>query len=45
MLLSADINPIQGTIDVPGETDSYVFTVDQPKKVYFDSQTPNPGLT
>jgi hypothetical protein len=45
VLLSADLNPIQGTIDVPGETDSYVFTVDQPKKVYFDSQTPNPGLT
>jgi hypothetical protein len=39
LLLSGDIAPIAGKIDVPGETDSYTFTLTQPKKVLFDAQT------
>ena len=37
LLLSADTPAVQGTIDAPGETDSYVFQNDRPKKFYFDS--------
>lgn len=45
LLLSADLNPVAGAIDVPGETDLYVFTLDKPQTVYFDSQTSVSGLT
>ena len=45
LLLSADLNPVAGAIDVPGETDLYVFTLDRPQAVYFDNQTSVEGLT
>src|SRR3981189_3219438 len=45
LLLSADLNPVAGAIDVPGETDLYVFTLDKQQTVYFDTQTSVPGLT
>src|SRR5689334_1440387 len=37
LLLSADIIPIQGAIDLPGEVDKYEFTLAQPKTLYVDS--------
>lgn len=42
LLMSADAVPIQGSIDVPGETDQFVFQLTQPKKIYFDSLTNTP---
>src|SRR5688572_2260967 len=39
ILLSADLNPIDGSIDVPGETDRYAFSLTQPRRIYFDSLT------
>jgi hypothetical protein len=45
VLLSADLSPIVGSIDVPGETDQYAFSLAQKATIYFDSQTPNAGLT
>ncbi|MEH2565659.1 CARDB domain-containing protein [Bradyrhizobium sp. AZCC 2289] len=44
VLLSADLNPIQGSIAVPGETDRYTFTLSQEKQILFDSETPNSSL-
>ena len=44
-LLSAELNPIAGSIDVPGETDRYTFSLAEHQKFYFDSETPNAGLT
>src|SRR6266571_1532798 len=47
VLLSADINPAQtitGSIDVPGETDQYGFTLPQNARIVFDSVTNNPNL-
>lgn len=44
LLLAADAPPITGSIDVPGETDSFQFTLTQPKKIYFDSLTDNNAL-
>jgi large repetitive protein len=38
LLLSADLLPIQGTIDVPGEVDRYAFTLSEPKQVLFDAE-------
>src|SRR5690554_5541515 len=37
LLLSADFMPIADTIEVPGETDAYVFTLDQATQIYVDS--------
>src|SRR5690606_38225070 len=45
ILLSADILPIEGAIDVPGEQDAYVFTLTQPQVVFFDSLTPDSRLS
>ena len=39
LLLSADLIPIQGELEVPGESDAYSFTLAETKTVYFDSQT------
>src|SRR4051794_34886630 len=42
VLLSADINPAQtvtGSIDAPGETDQFNFTLSTDAKVVFDSLT------
>lgn len=48
VLLSADVNPtaltVGGSIDVPGEQDSYEFTVEETTRIVFDSQTNNYGL-
>src|SRR5256885_2459356 len=35
---------VQGSIDTPGETDRYTFTLDQDRNLYFDSIT-SPGFT
>ncbi len=37
VLLSADLLPVAGSISLPGETDSYAITVDEPTRVTFDS--------
>jgi large repetitive protein len=45
VLLSADPLPalvvasVNGTLDVPGETDTYTFTIEEPARVVFDSLT------
>lgn len=39
LLLAADVPPVMGTIEVPGETDRFAFTLTEPKKVVFDSLT------
>ncbi len=44
VLLSADLIPIKGSLDVPGEVDSFTFSLSQEKHVYFDSQTNNGNL-
>jgi hypothetical protein len=44
LLLSADLNPVAGAIAVPGETDVFVFTLNERQTVYFDNQTSVPGL-
>jgi hypothetical protein len=50
VLLSSDPLPafvvasVNGTIDVPGETDTYTFTLDEPARVVFDSLTNNSQL-
>lgn len=47
VLLSGDVNPAQtvaGSIDVPGETDQYGFTLQQDARIVFDSVTNNPSL-
>ncbi len=41
LLLSADLIPIQGSLEVPGESDAYSFTLTEKKTIYFDSQTNN----
>ena len=45
LLLSADLNPVAGAIDVPGETDLFVFTLDEKQTIYFDVQSSLAGLT
>ena len=37
--MSADLLPVHGSIDVPGQTDRYTFTLADAKDIYFDSQT------
>ncbi|MCP5367599.1 MAG: LEPR-XLL domain-containing protein, partial [Hyphomicrobiales bacterium] len=44
VLLSADLIPIQGEIEVPGEIDRYAFSLTEPKRIYFDSQTNDGNL-
>ena len=39
LLLSADFMPIDGRIDLPGETDSYVFTLDTARRIHIDALT------
>ena len=41
VLMSGDLLPVHGAIDVPGQTDRYNFNVANPSEIYFDSQTPN----
>ncbi len=41
VLLSADLLPIAGAIDAPGEQDRYAITVAAPARVSFDSLTDN----
>lgn len=43
VLMSADLLPVHGSIDVPGQTAAYNFTVTGPKphEFYFDSRTAN----
>ena len=44
VLLSADLLPIHGSIDVPGQTNRYTFTLTDSKQLYFDSETNNTSL-
>jgi len=39
--MSADLLPVHGSIDVPGQTDRYTFNLTDAKEIYFDSQTPH----
>ncbi|MEX0338852.1 MAG: LamG-like jellyroll fold domain-containing protein, partial [Arenibacterium sp.] len=41
ILLSADLIPVAGTIEVPGETDYYTFELAEERQVLFDSLTPD----
>src|SRR3954454_18102157 len=41
VLMSADLLPVHGSIDVPGETDRYTFNLPAAADIYFDSQTPH----
>ena len=45
LLLSADLIPISGSIEVPGQTTLYTFQLTEPRRVLFDALTPNSGLT
>ena len=44
ILLSADLLPIHGAIDVPGEINRYSFTLKDAKQLYFDAETNNSSL-
>ncbi len=41
ILMSAALLPVHGSIDAPGQTNQYTFSLTDPSQVYFDSQTPN----
>ena len=41
VLMSADLLPVHGAINVPGQTNQYSFNLTDAKQIYFDSQTPN----
>ncbi len=43
VLMSADLLPVHGSIDVPGQANSYNFTLASAEQVYFDSLTPHSG--
>ena len=49
VLLSGDVNPaaltISGAISAPGEQDHYEFTVEEPRRVVFDSLTNSTDLS
>ena len=40
LLLSADLLPVTGTIDLPGEEDAYVFVLDEATEIHVDALTP-----
>src|ERR1700675_1004579 len=39
--MSAGLLPVHGSIDVPGQTARYTFSLTSPTDIYFDSQTPH----
>ena len=41
VLMSADLLPVHGSIDVPGQINTYQFNLATAEQVYFDSQTPH----
>ncbi len=41
VLMSADLLPVHGSIDVPGQVNTYDVSLTNPKQIYFDSQTPH----
>jgi hypothetical protein len=41
VLMSADLLPVHGAIDVPGQTNHYTFSLTDATQLYFDSQTPH----
>src|ERR1700676_4244756 len=41
ILMSAALLPVHGSIDVPGQTNRYTFSLTDTSQIYFDSQTPN----
>lgn len=40
LLLSADLIPVSGSIDLPGETDFYTFDLAEERTILFDALTP-----
>jgi len=45
LLLSADLIPVSGTIEVPGETDYYKFELAEERQVLFDALTNDSQMT
>jgi hypothetical protein len=45
LLLSADLIPVAGTIEVPGETDYYAFELTEERRVVFDALTNDGNMT
>ncbi len=41
LLMSADLIPVVGSIDVPGETDFYTFELAEERTILFDALTPD----
>ena len=41
LLMSADLIPVAGSIDLPGETDFYTFTLAEERTILFDALTPD----
>jgi len=44
LLLSADLTPISASLDVPGESDVYVFSLTEKKRINFDALTQNGNI-
>lgn len=44
LLLSADFLPVDARISVPGETDTYTFTLTEPRNLLLDARDAPPGL-
>ena len=44
LLLSADLIPVSGSLDAPGEEDRYVFELTEATDLYFDSLTPSDAI-
>ncbi|MBW2725550.1 MAG: hypothetical protein JRE71_14285, partial [Deltaproteobacteria bacterium] len=45
MLLSADLIPVAGTIEVPGETDYFTFELAEERQILFDALTNDGQMT
>src|SRR5580698_1757919 len=41
ILMSAALLPVHGSIEVPGQTNQYTFSLANATQIYFDSQTPS----
>ena len=44
ILMSADLLPVHGVLDVPGQVNRYTFSLTDATQIYFDSQTPNANI-
>ncbi|MCC6009350.1 MAG: LEPR-XLL domain-containing protein, partial [Rhodobacteraceae bacterium] len=45
LLLSADFLPVDARLSVPGETDTYTFTLTEPRSLLLDARDAPPGLS